>query len=396
MTRLARVVAAAVAAAAVVGFSSAPRTAARLAPDAVSRQQVLLVSLDGFRWDYLNRPQARNLRRLAAEGVRAERMVPSYPSVTFPNHYTVVTGLYPDHHGIIANAIRDSTLGWFHIYDTAAVRNPAWWGGEPLWVTAEKQGERAGSFFWPGSEAAVEGVLPTRYMKFNDRFDEVSRVDTVLSWLTLPAPNRMSFVTLYYSDVDHAGHAFAPDSPQVDSAIARVDSMVGLLMDGIASRGLADRVNLVVVADHGMTAVSPDRVLFLDDYAAPSDFDVIDGGALGLIAPHAGRADAVFAELHGANPHMHAARRRAWLRQFVAGHGRALRGRGAVVPARSDGASVPERARVRSHLPHPGTDARAQRRIVGFDAGDAATLSHPVLSASLAGASRRPSRARSI
>lgn len=303
MTRISRLVTCAAIAVAALGFSGRLEPAAVTVNGAPPAQQVLLVSLDGFRWDYFNRPQARNIRRLAAEGVHAQRMVPSYPSVTFPNHYTIATGLYPDHHGIIANTIRDSVLGWFHLYDTAAVRNPAWWGGEPLWVTAEKQGQHAGSFFWPGSEAPVEGVLPSRYMKFNDRFANSARVDSVLSWLSLPPAARMSMVTLYYSDVDHAGHGYGPDSPQVDSAIARVDAMVGLIMDGISSRGLADRVNLIVVADHGMTPISAQHAIFLDDYAPLAEFDVIDGGALGLIAPKAGQADAVYAAFHGANPH---------------------------------------------------------------------------------------------
>jgi predicted AlkP superfamily pyrophosphatase or phosphodiesterase len=291
------------------GSPSPATTAAAAAAQAPTQQQVLLVSLDGFRWDYFNRPAARNIRRLAAEGVHAERMVPSYPSVTFPNHYTIVTGLYPDHHGNIANTIRDSVLGLFRISDSTAVRNARWWGGEPLWVTAETQGQHAASFFWPGSEAAVEGVRPSRSMPFNDGFPNAARVDSVLSWLTLPGAQRMSLVTLYYSDVDHAGHAYGPASPQVDSAIARVDSMVGLLMDGIAARGLSNRVNLMVVADHGMAELSPDKTILLDDYVPLGDVDIVDGGALGLIAPKQGKTESVYAALHDANPHMHVYRK---------------------------------------------------------------------------------------
>lgn len=267
-------------------------------------QAVVLLSLDGFRWDYLDRPAAINLRRLSQQGVHALRMVPSFPSITFPNHYTIVTGLYPEHHGIIDNTMRDSSLGWFRMSDTAAVRNAAWWGGEPIWVTAEKQGRHAGAFFWPGSEAAIEGVRPSRWMTFNDRFPNAPRVDSVLAWLTLPDSQAMSMITLYYSDVDHAGHAAGPDSPQVDSAIARVDSMIGRLMDGIAARGLGGRVNVIVVADHGMTATAPDRVVFLDDYISLNDVDIVSSGAIGALTPKPGKLDEVYRKLEDANPHI--------------------------------------------------------------------------------------------
>jgi predicted AlkP superfamily pyrophosphatase or phosphodiesterase len=280
------------------------RSTPAAAPQPAAPQQVVLVSLDGFRWDYINRPEAVNLRRLAREGVRATRMTPSFPSLTFPNHYTIATGLYPEHTGIINNTMHDSVLGWFHISDTAAVRNAAWWGGEPIWVTAVKQGEPAGAFFWPGSEAAIEGVHATRWMKFNDRFPNAERVDSVLTWLTLPDGHAMRLVTLYYSDVDHAGHVDGPDSPQVDSAIARVDSMIGLLMRGIDARGLHNRVDLIVLADHGMAAVSADRLIYLDDYVPSADYTVVDAATIGLITPKPGLLDTVYNRLHGANPHL--------------------------------------------------------------------------------------------
>ncbi|HEY4102068.1 MAG TPA: ectonucleotide pyrophosphatase/phosphodiesterase [Gemmatimonadales bacterium] len=272
-------------------------------------QQVLIVSLDGFRWDYFNRPEARNLRRLAAIGVHATRMIPDFPSLTFPNHYSIATGLYPEHSGIVDNSMRDATLGAFRMSDTAAVRNAAWWGGEPIWVTAEKQGRHAGTFFWPGSEAAEEGVRPSHWLRFNDRFPNAQRVDSVLDWLSLPGGQAVSLAMLYYSDVDHAGHSFGPDSPQVDSAIARVDTMIGKLIDGIAARNLTQRVNLIVLADHGMTAISPSRAIYIDDYVPPSAIDIVDLGAIGLIAPHTGMLDSVYRKLNGANPHMHVYRK---------------------------------------------------------------------------------------
>ena len=284
--------------------SRAPQPAARPTVRVATRQQVVLVSLDGFRWDYLQRPGAVNLRRLAQRGVHAERMIPAFPSLTFPNHYSLVTGLYPEHHGIVSNTMYDATLGTFRISDTSAVRNPAWWGGEPIWVTAEKQGLRTGAFFWPGSEAGQGGVRPTRWMRFDDRFPNAARVDSVLAWLTLPGDQALSMVALYYSDTDHAGHSFGPDAPQVDSAIARVDSMIARLVDGIAARGLSGRVNVIVVSDHGMTATPPERAIFLDDYIDLNDVTIVEASALGQLIPKPGRLDAVIAALKGRNPHL--------------------------------------------------------------------------------------------
>lgn len=271
---------------------------------------VVLVSLDGFRWDYINRPNAVNLRRLASRGVRAERMVPSFPSLTFPNHYAIVTGQYPEHNGIVDNVMFDSTLGSFRMADSMAVHTAAWWTGEPIWTTAEKQGRHAGAFFWPGSEVAHDGIWPSRWMHFNDKFPNAARVDSVLKWLTLPGNQALSFVALYYSDVDHAGHTYGPSSPQVDSAIARVDSMIGRLMDGIAARGLSDRVNIVVVSDHGMTDAAPDHTIFLDDYISLDDVDVVDASEVGLVAPKPGKLESVYARLHGVNPHLAVYRKR--------------------------------------------------------------------------------------
>jgi len=279
-------------------------TATVAAPAPAGAPAVVMISLDAFRWDYLNRSTAVNLRRLAARGVHAERMVPSYPSLTFPNHYALVTGQYPEHNGIVANTMTDPQLGGFKMADSLAVHTEAWWTGEPVWVTAERQGRHAGAFFWPGSEVPHGGVWASRWMHFDDKFPNAQRIDSVLAWLTLPGGKGLSFVALYYSDVDHAGHDFGPASPQVDSAIARVDSMIGRLVDGIAARGLTDRVNVVVVSDHGMTDVAPDHIIYLSDYFSPDDADVVDASELGQIRPRPGKLEQVYAKLHGAHPHL--------------------------------------------------------------------------------------------
>ncbi|MES2305267.1 MAG: alkaline phosphatase family protein [Gemmatimonadota bacterium] len=285
--------------------SCSPSSAPANHPVPVARDQALvLISLDGFRADYLDRPVARNLQALARGGVRAEWMTPSFPSKTFPNHYSIVTGLYPEHHGIVANNIRDPLLGSFTMADSMAVRDGRWWGGEPIWVTAEKQGKRAANFFWPGSEAEIGGVRATIYKRFEDTFPNAARVDSVLTWLSRPKGQAPSLVTLYFSDVDHAGHTFGPGAPETDAAIARVDSMIGRLMTGLAARGQLDRVNVIVVADHGMQSTPKNQLIALDDYISLDDVDVIDWTPVGAIAPKPGKLEAVYAKLKGANPHL--------------------------------------------------------------------------------------------
>lgn len=280
--------------------------AASVAPDAHPARTVLLVSMDGFRADYIGRPAAVRLRALAASGVRAEYMVPAFPSQTFPNHYTLVTGLRPEHHGIVANVIWDSTLGKrFTIADTLVTHDARWWGGEPIWVTAERQGKRAASFFWVGSDIAISGRLPTWWKLYDRRVPNATRVRTVLDWLSMPAATRPALVTTYFSDVDDVGHRNGPDSPQVDSAIAHVDSMIGALVDGIAQHGLTSNVDIVVVSDHGMTELASDRVIYLDDYIDPAKVDIIDMNAVGSIAPKAGFELETYTRLAGAHPHLH-------------------------------------------------------------------------------------------
>ncbi len=266
--------------------------------------RVVLISLDGFRADYVDRPSAINLRRLAARGVRADRMIPAFPSKTFPNHYTIVTGLTPEHHGIVANVIRDPVLGIFRSSDTLAVWESRWWGGEPIWVTAEKQGRRAATYFWPGSEAAIGGVRPTWYERYEHTRPNAARVQRVLEWLAMPADSAPAVITLYFSDTDDAGHGSGPLAPQTDSAIARADSALGAIMDGVDRLGLRDVVNIIVVADHGMTESSGERLIVLDDYLDLATVDIVDYTPVAAIAPRDGDVERVHRALSGRHPHL--------------------------------------------------------------------------------------------
>jgi predicted AlkP superfamily pyrophosphatase or phosphodiesterase len=266
---------------------------------------VILVSIDGFRWDYFERPAMVNLRRLAANGVRAEGIVPAFPTKTFPNHYTMVTGLYPDHHGIVANNMWDPVLqARFGMRIQEAIADGRWWGGEPIWVTAIRQGQRAGIMFWPGSEAEIKEIRPTYVVPYDGNIQDAARVDTVLSWLSLPADHRPSFLALYISAIDDAGHRFGANSAELNDGLVQVDRVLGRLMNGLEVRGLRDRVDVIITADHGMANTSPDRVIIIDDYIDLSAIRVVDWSPVIAIAPPADRVDEVYRQLAHAHPNL--------------------------------------------------------------------------------------------
>lgn len=239
---------------------------------------VVLVSLDGFRWDYARRDSATHLLALGKQGVWApEGMLPSYPSLTFPNHFTIVTGLYPEHHGLVANSFLDETKqARYSIKDASAVTDGSWYSGVPLWSLAESQGMRSACFFWPGSEAKIAGYRPTYYLHFNDRIDDTARIEQVLAWLRLPPAERPHFITLYFSEPDHEGHEFGPDAPETKAAVRKVDALVGKLKAGLDATGLP--IDLVVVSDHGMAKVVGGWIT-LDAFADLSGFET-DGALL--------------------------------------------------------------------------------------------------------------------
>jgi alkaline phosphatase D len=203
-------------------------------------------------------------------------MLPSYPSLTFPNHFTIVTGLYPEHHGLVANSFYDpATQTRYAISDPQAVTDGAWYNGIPLWSLAESQGMRSACLFWPGSEAKIAGFQPTYYLHFDDKIDDTARIQQVLAWLHLPAADRPHFITLYYSEPDHEGHEFGPDAPETKAAVLKVDGLVGKLKAGLDTTGLP--IDLVVVSDHGMVKVEGGWIT-LDQFADLTGFET--AGAL--------------------------------------------------------------------------------------------------------------------
>jgi alkaline phosphatase D len=231
----------------------------------LAKHYVVLVSIDGFRYDYAKLYGATHLDAVAKEGATApDGMLPAYPSVTFPNHYTLVTGLYPEHHGIVAMSFYDPQRKERYAFnDPKTVTDGSWYRGVPLWSLAEKQGMRAACFFWPGSEAEIAGARPSYYLKYDEKVPDEERVDQVVDWLKLPAAKRPHFVTLYFSEVDHAGHEYGPDAPETRAAVRHVDSMIGTLRAHLAKLHLP--IDLVVVSDHGM-ATEQGGWIDLDQY----------------------------------------------------------------------------------------------------------------------------------
>ncbi|PWK85291.1 ectonucleotide pyrophosphatase/phosphodiesterase [Fulvimonas soli] len=250
---------------------------------------LLLVSIDAFRADYLQRGLTPTLAMLAADGVRAEGMQPSFPSLTFPNHYTLVTGLRPDHHGIVNNTMLDPVLGRFSLDDRQAVSDGRWWaGGTPIWETADAHGLRTATMFWPGAEADIHGRHPDYWRPYDGKIPPQQRVAQVLAWLDLPPAERPRFITLYFDDVDHAGHAYGPDAPQVDAALRTVDAAMAQLVQGLRARGLLDRINLIVLADHGMAAVPADHSIAIEKLIPLDQVQVVSTGVLAGFNPAPG------------------------------------------------------------------------------------------------------------
>jgi len=244
---------------------------------AQNQHYVVLVSLDGFRWDYAKRDDAMHLLALAHRGVSApEGMLPSYPSITFPNHFTMVTGLYPEHHGLVANKFVDPERGARYNYtDQASVSDGSWYGGIPLWSLAESQGMRTASLLWVGSEAKIAGFRPTWYAHYDDKTERTpesqqARIDDTIALLRLPPADRPHFISIYYSEPDHEGHDFGPDAPQTGAAVLKMDAIVGKLEAALRATHLP--IDLVIVSDHGMIKSQGDWIN-LDQFADLTGFD---------------------------------------------------------------------------------------------------------------------------
>ena len=261
----------------------------RTAPSPASQATVVLVSIDALRADALGSGSMPTLDAIAADGVRARWMNPSYPTLTFPNHYTLVTGLRPDHHGEVHNKMRDAGLGAFvsKQYDKLDAR---WWsGGEPLWATMEREGMSTAVLFWPGSAVEIHGERPSRWLPFDKAMTVEARVQQVLDWLDEPAAKRPRFIAAYFDQVDVAAHQCGAHCAEAIAAERDVDAGLAKLRAGIAARSNGRRIDLVVVSDHGMADVANGNIRYLDDIVPADSIEFEDDGPIVLVAPRPGR-----------------------------------------------------------------------------------------------------------
>jgi predicted AlkP superfamily pyrophosphatase or phosphodiesterase len=286
---------------------------------------LLLVGIDGLRWDIIDRHPAPTLRRLAAQGVRAQGVVPVMPSKTFPNFYAIATGLYPDRNGVLDNASYDPALDM--TFRMSLQDDPRWFQGEPIWVTAERQGLRAATMFWVGSGAEIDGIRPTYWHPFDGSIPNAQRVAQVLAWFALEESQRPRFLSVYFEAIDSASHSFGVDSAEERAAVLAVDNALSELLQGLEAQGVLSQTNVMVVGDHGMTDLSAERIIYVDDYVDLSD----------LYSPQLSgdrQGNAVFAAFHGeaqevervyralalAHPHMSVYRKSGFPEWFKQGH----------------------------------------------------------------------------
>ncbi len=269
-----------------------------LSINAQPKPYVILISFDGFRWDYTDRGITPHFDYVRQNGVSASSLRPCFPSKTFPNHISIITGMYPEHHGIISNEFRDPfTNKYYSMSDSNAVKDASWYRGEAFWETAERQGIKTASYFWPGSEVSLSFRHPTYYKKYEHHKPYRERVDGLINWLQLPYNERPHFITAYFDATDTYGHKYGPDSPETNFAIAQLDSILGYYFDKLKEINLFDSTNIIVVSDHGMTNISDDKTVNIENVLAGLKYQQNDHGPFMMIEPEADNPDTLYNRL---------------------------------------------------------------------------------------------------
>lgn len=239
---------------------------------------VVMLSLDGFRWDYTNKTRTPNFDYIEKNGVKATGLQPAFPSKTFPNHYTIATGLYPGNHGLISNSFYAPDLKkYYSIRDRSKVEDGKFYKGEPIWVTAEAQKVKSASYFWVGSEAKIKGYSPSYYKIYDHNFPYSQRIDTIIKWLNLPFNKRPRLITWYLDKADGVGHNQGPDSDEMISTIEMLDSLVGVFTNKIMQLNIKDSVNFIIVSDHGMSKVDSQKIIYIDKHIKNHWVDTVIG-----------------------------------------------------------------------------------------------------------------------
>ncbi len=267
-------------------------------------QYVILISLDGFRHDYVERFQPENLLRFIENGTVAEALIPSFPTKTFPNHYTIATGMKPENHGLVDNSFYEPEKDLvYSMGNRDIVEDGYWYGGTPIWVLAEQHGIKAASYFFVGSEAPVKGIHPSYYFSFDGSVPNLTRVSKVFEWLQLPEDERPRMITLYFSDMDNVGHRYGPDNnEQIGDRLEKLDRELGSLFEGLKSFELD--INIFIVSDHGMTNIPKENLLNLDHITEGIPARVVNNGALAhLHLEHVEEMEEVYQKLKKSENH---------------------------------------------------------------------------------------------
>ncbi len=259
---------------------------------------VIMVSFDGFRWDYPNRGVTPNFDKLDSAGVHSLSLRPSFPSKTFPNHYSIITGMYPENHGIISNEFKNPQTGeYYSLGRREAVRNDKWYRGEAFWETLKKNGIKSASFFWPGSEVDNPERRPDYFKYYDKTIPFQNRIDTVFKWLNYTIERRPRFCTLYFEETDDTGHWRGPDSYEIFKSINKMDSILGYIQQKIKNSNLADSINLIVLSDHGMTGVSIEKSINIEEYIQGFNAGITGDGPVMLIDVPEEKKELVFRAL---------------------------------------------------------------------------------------------------
>lgn len=268
-----------------------------------TKQRVLLISLDGFRWDYRARFDTPVLDALAAAGVSARKLQPAFPTKTFPNHFTLVTGLVPDHHGIVSNTMLEGDA-WFRMADRDAVVDPKWWQAEPIWTTLEKQGRKTAPLLWPGSEAPIGGLMPSEWVAYKQDLADAERVQMVVDLYAKPESEWPDFATMYWHEVDTVGHASGPESAEVQAAAERVDRALGQLRNKLDTMPVRNSLNVIVVSDHGMSQLSAERIIYLEDYIDVAAITLVDSSPNMGVISNTLTSEQIYERLSGKHPRL--------------------------------------------------------------------------------------------
>ena len=243
-----------------------------------------MISFDGFRSDYLDWYDTPNMDRFTSEGVRAKGLIPVFVSKTFPNHYSIATGLYAENHGLIGNHFYDPLLDDdYSLSDRSKVEDPKFYEGEPIWVTAEKNNIQTASYFWVGSEAPINNTYPTRWKRYEHDFPFNSRIDSVVNWFSMPKKQRPKLCLLYFHEPDHTGHETGPKSDETAMMVHEIDSLFGTLITKLEQLPIAKNLNILVVSDHGMTEISSERTIDLSNHIETSKMKQEGSGPYSLL-----------------------------------------------------------------------------------------------------------------